>query len=220
VLFFFLKTPKFHVKSKEVHMFEHLGRGFKTIKSTPSLLFVFFHEILIFIPGYVFNEYSQPLFVDLGIPVPLIGLIIAIASLFSFFLMRNLTKITNKLQNIKTIFICDFLILAAFVGLIFWTSNIIVVLLAYYILRLLGLVRSPIFSQIKNDYIPSGSRSTTLSLLSMIDSLLDVVILVSLSMVADIGLNVIFTGCLILVILGIFSPVKLMKKRIKWKLFG
>ena len=212
-LLFFLKNPKSHIESKEVHMFEHLDRGFKTIKSTPALLFAFFHEILVFIPTYIFMEYSQPLFVDVGIPVPMIGLIIAIGMFISFFLMRNLTIITNKLGNLKTIYLSDFFILIGFVGAMLWTDNVVLILFAFYSIKLFGLIRLPIFSQIKNDYIPSGSRATTLSLMSMVDSMFDVIILISLSTIANIGLSTIFLGCIIIILLGIISPVKLFKKR-------
>ena len=194
-------------------MFEHLDRGFKTIKSTPALLFAFFHEILVFIPTYIFKEYSQPLFVDVGIPVPMIGLIIAIGMFISFFLMRNLTIITEKLGNLKTIYLSDFFVLMGFVGAMLWTDNVIIVLFAFYAIKLFGLIRLPIFSQIKNDYIPSGSRATTLSLMSMVDSMFDVIILVSLSTIANIGLPTIFLGCVIIILLGIISPVKLYNKR-------
>jgi len=212
-LLFFLKNPKTHIKSKDIHMFEHLDRGYRTIKSTPALLFAFFHEILIFIPTYIFKEYSQPLFVDAGIPVPMIGLIIAIGMFISFFLMRNLTIITNKLGNLKAIYLSDIFILIGFVGAMLWADNLIIVLFAFYSIKLFGLIRLPIFSQIKNDYIPSGSRATTLSLLSMIDSMFDVIILISLSKIANMGLSYIFLGCVIVVILGFISPIKLFKKR-------
>jgi len=211
-LLFFLKNPKANIESKDVHMFEHLGRGFKTIKSTPSLLAVFFHEILIFIPTYIFMEYSQPLFVDAGIPVPMIGFIIAISMLISFFLMRNLTAITSRLGNLKTIYLSDLFILIGFVGAMLWTNNIFVVLFAFYTIKLFGLLRSPVFSQVKNDYIPSGSRATTLSLLSMIDSAFDIIILLSLGLIANTGLPTIFLGCIVIVILGLIFPVKLLKK--------
>jgi len=207
-IFIFLKNPKVHIKSKEVGMFKHLNQGFKTIKSSPSLLFVFFHEILIFIPTYVFTEYSQPLFVELGISVPTIGIILAVFSLVSFLLLRNLSRIIDKIRGIKLIYICDFIIFLGFAGLIFFTNSIIISLLAFYSIKLLGLIRSPIFSQIKNDHIPSGSRSTTLSLLSVIDSAFDVIILLSLGLIADVGLNVIFIGCLFLVLIGLLFPVR------------
>ncbi len=212
-LLFFLKNPKIHLESKEVHMFEHLDKGFKTIKSTPALLFAFFHEILVFIPTYIFMEYTQPLFVDVGIPVPMIGLIMAIGIFISFFLMRNLSMITDKLGKLKTIYLSDFFVLMGFVGAMLWTDNLIFVLFAFYSIKLFGLIRLPVFSQIKNDYIPSGSRATTLSLMSMIDSMFDVIILISLSTIANIGLSTIYLGCVIIIVLGIISPVKLYTKR-------
>jgi hypothetical protein len=98
--------------------------------------------------------------------------------------------------------------MAAFYGMYWYVA-----ILSFFLIKTSNALRYPLFSQIKNEYIPSKSRSTTLSLLSMIDSAFDVLIFASIGFIANIGLTAIFIGCSVVVFLGLLFPVKIKESK-------
>ena len=85
----------------------------------------------------------------------------------------------------------------------------------FFIIKISLWLRYPVFSHIKNRYIPSKSRATSLSLLSMIDSAFDVLILGTLGLISKLGMNTIFMGCAIIALMGMGFPVHIKKDPIK-----
>jgi len=69
-------------------------------------------------------------------------------------------------------------------------------------------IRQPLYSGIINEHIPSGSRATTLSLLNLVDSAFDLIILGTMSFVATLGLPAIFIGCALIIGVGLLFPVR------------
>lgn len=89
------------------------------------------------------------------------------------------------------------------------TKSIFLALLVFFVIKLCNQVRYPVMSQIKNEHIPSGSRATTLSLLSMIDSFFDVLVFASLGVISNLGLSYVFLGSAVVVFVGLLFPVRL-----------
>lgn len=206
---FLLKNPDtYYKKLNRQSPFYHVGEGIKFLRKTPYLLLIFLNETLVFIPLHVFNKFDQPFLIDNGLAVALLGVLYAISSLFAYFISQNINFIEKKIPTKTIIGITGIGILLAYLSAAF-VKNIYVAILIFFILRLSNVIRYPIFSQIKNDYIPSGSRATTLSLLSMIDSFFDVIIFSSLAFIANMGLPIIFLGSAIIVFIGLLFPVKL-----------
>ena len=209
VVLFMLKNPATHyTKLKEQTMFFHVGEGIKILKKNPVLLLVFMNETMVFVPLHIFNKFDQPFLIDNGLPVALLGVLYGVSSIIAYFLARNIGFIEQKIPVKIVLGITGIAILFAYLSAAF-IQNIYVAILIFFILRLTNVIRYPIFSQIKNDYIPSGSRATTLSLLSMIDSFFDIIIFSSFALFANLGLSAIFIGCAIIVFIGLLFPVKL-----------
>lgn len=60
----------------------------------------------------------------------------------------------------------------------------------------------------QNEHIPSGSRATTLSIISLLDSVLDVMVVPLMSLLAGFGLPATFAACAGVVMLGLLFPVR------------
>lgn len=207
-LLFKLTNPK-HYDSKEVEMLKHVKQGIKFLKATPALILLFMNETLLTIPIHILNNFNQPLFKDAEIAVIFIGIIYVINSLINTIVLQNVTKINKyftrkQLVNITGIMILLGFLIAALLGA-YWYMAVV----SYLCIKTANAFRFPLFSQIKNEYIPSKSRATTLSLLSMIDSAFDVIVFTSIGLIANIGLGAIFLGCSIVVFIGLLFPVKI-----------
>jgi len=83
----------------------------------------------------------------------------------------------------------------------------------FFILKLVRAVRYPIYSQLSNDIIPSEVRATTISLLSILDSVCDLIVFGVISIIAIKGLTGILIGCAILAFIGTILPIKAVKER-------
>lgn len=195
---------KIHAKSP----FHHIKQGLTLLKKKPFLLSILMNETLVLIPLHVFNLFYQVFFINVGLAIALFGVVYAVNSLLSFFIQQNLNWIENKISQ-KTIVIGTGIatLLAFLVASV--TKSIFLALMIFFVLKLCNQIRNPITSQIKNDHIPSGSRATTLSLLSMIDSLFDVIVFASLGIISSWGLSYVFLGSAAVVFIGLIFPVQL-----------
>lgn len=195
--------------SEHLSPFNHIKNGWKIIKTTPALLLIFLNETLVMIPLHIFDHViKQPFFLDIGLPVFFIGTVFALRALSQFLLSHNLEWF-EKHFTIKSIIITtNILILLSYLAGALIDNTLITGLLLFFILTAANSLRLPFFVTLKNEYIPDGSRATTLSLLSMIDSAFDVIIFLSLAAVADLGIPIIFLGSAIVVFIGVLLPIK------------
>lgn len=149
--------------------------------------------------------------VDNGLAVALLGILYASSSVCSYFVSQNIEYIEKKIPILSLLKLTGFSVLVAYLCAAL-LDNVYLAIAVFFVLRLSNVIRYPLFTQIKNDYIPSGSRATTLSLLSMIDSFFDVLVFSSLAFFADFGLPVIFLGSAFVVLVGLMFPVKFARK--------
>lgn len=208
VILFFLKNPKSHyTKLKRKNPFHHVKKGWNILKKNKSLLILFMNETLVLIPIHVFNKFDQPFFLDNGILVATIGLIYAVNAIISFFVLQNIEWFEKKLSRKKIVIVSGIAVLLGYICAAFINSWIAAIVI--YIVVKNGIsLRMPVLSHIKNEYIPSGSRATTLSMLSMIDSAFDVLIFTMLGFVSNLGLSAIFIGSAVIVFIGLLFPIK------------
>ena len=212
VLILFLKPPKSFDMQKDKHSFEYVKSGFQNILSQKNLILLFVNECLVMIPTYVIisNEnLIQPYFITSGIPVFAIGIIYSIDALASSF-MLNSVKWAEKFFSRKVLtYITGFMIAVAFWLGALMNESVILALFVFFCVKIFFWLRYPLFQQIKNDYIPSNSRATTLSLLSMADSTFDVIILGTLGALSGYGIQNVFFVCGIIVLIGLLFPVRI-----------
>ena len=89
-----------------------------------------------------------------------------------------------------------------------YEESLWIVLGAFFVLRLGQAMRGPIYSQLKNDLIPSKIRATTLSLISVLDSAFDLIVFGILSVVAYQGITGILLASSALALIGTLTPIK------------
>ncbi|RDI39894.1 MFS transporter [Falsibacillus pallidus] len=213
IFLFFLKNPSDHLHYRE-NPFTQVAEGMKAIKKAPQLLVMFLNVTLVFIPaGAVFKNFDQPFLKDAGLPVEWIGVMYALSALMGFFASRSIHLMTKRfsrvfLMNATGLLAVGGLVLAASLGDILWTA-----LGAFFLLTFVRAVRYPIYAQLSNDLIPSEVRATTISLLSILDSVCDLVIFGSLTGLAVMGLPKLFFACAAITLIGTLLPIRAAAQR-------
>ncbi|PGA70213.1 MFS transporter [Bacillus pseudomycoides] len=208
ILLLFIKNPAVEFEYNE-SAYSQVIEGIQVIRRAPQLLIMFLNISLVFIPASaVFDNYDQLLLKNAGVPVFAIGILYAVAAIGGYFASISIGWLTRKFSRIfllnlsGALAVCGLLLAACF-GNTLWS-----VLGAFIILRFVRAIRYPIYSQLSNDIIPSHVRATTISLLSVLDSVLDLIIFGTLFILAVYGLPVMFMGCTIIALIGTCLPIK------------
>lgn len=211
-ILFLVKKPV-AIEGYRDNPFKQVREGAAVIRRTPQLLLMFLNVTIVFIPaGAVFGNFDQPFLKGAGLPISLIGIVYAIASVISFFASRFVGSLTKRFSRVSLMYVTGFLaVFALFLASLFGKS-LIIALAAFFILRFVRAIRYPIYSQLSNDWIPSHVRATTISLLSIIDSVADLIIFVTIAGIAAFGLPKIFFLCAIIAFIGTLLPIKKVNK--------
>ncbi|GAA0330161.1 MFS transporter [Bacillus carboniphilus] len=216
-LIFLLKDPMNTGVDRE-NPFTQVKSGIKAIRKEPTLLLLFLNFTLVFIPAdSVYEAFNQPIFVHAGLPVVFIGVLYALAAIGGFIVSQSVgwfsSRFTRKfLMGITGILASFGLLLSALFGESLW-----IVMGAFFVLRFGQAIRGPIYSQLKNDLIPSEVRATTLSLISVLDSAFDLILFGLLSVVAINGLNGILIASSVIALIGTLIPLQVRKRRVEVK---
>lgn len=195
------------------HPWKHVHRGWKEIRQAPYLLLLFVHVTVIFIPTYIFDHFKTPWYQKLSLPVAWIGIIVAIANFLSFLASQHLGRIVSKGREVTWMYLTGGIILIGYLLLVLF-PNIWIAIFVSLLIPLANAIRNPLYSQLSNEYISTGSRATALSLLSVLDSLFDVLIVIPMGFVASsfsvsgTGLMAIFLGCAAFTLIGLCFPVR------------
>ncbi|PGZ96158.1 MFS transporter [Bacillus pseudomycoides] len=212
VLLFFIKSPK-KLSSYREESFSQVIEGIKVIRKAPQLLVMFLNVSLVFIPASaVYDTFNQPLFTNAGLPVFAIGIMYALAAILGYFSSISIGWLTSKFSRIALMNVTGGLAVGGLLLSTFYGNTLWVVLGAFFILRFVRAIRYPIYSQLSNDIIPSHVRATTISLLSILDSILDLVIFGTLSFLAVNELPFVFAGCACIACIGTILPIKNVKE--------
>ncbi|MFC5463469.1 MFS transporter [Lederbergia graminis] len=212
-LIFFVKNPS-SIGSYRENPFKQVVSGMRAIRRAPTLLLMFINFTLVFIAAdSVYEAFNQPLFTDAGLPVVMIGVLYALAAVCGFITSQSIGWFTTKfprmlLMSVTGVLAAFGLFLSALFGDSLW-----LVLGAFFVLRIGQALRRPIYSQLKNDLIPSDIRATTLSLLSVLDSAFDLVVFGILSFVAFNGLTGILLASSIFALIGTLTPIQIKARR-------
>lgn len=206
-----VKQPSVDSFQKE-NPFSQIKSGIRVIRQAPQLLLMFLNVTLVFIPaGAVYQYFDQPLLQDVGMPVYLIGIFYAISAILGYIASNSIGWMTARYSRVMLMNISG---LSAAAGLLIsglFGSSLWIVLGSFFLLRLVRAIRYPIYSQLSNDLIPSGVRATTISLLSIVDSGLDLVVFGVLSTIALNGYSYVLIGCAIIALVGTLLPIRPVK---------
>lgn len=210
-LLFKVINPKSHSDFRE-NPFVHVKAGLNNIRKQPALIRLFVHFTIIFVASFVvFGKMEQPFLIESGLKVEWLGVLYAALSLLGLFVSNHIGWLTKRFSRIALLYVSGILTL---VGVVIASQNggsMWIALGVFLVIRLARMIRYPIYSHLQNEYIPSESRATTLSLLSIFDSVFDVIFLVSFASIASLGFNVVFTGCAIAVVIGLLIPIRAAK---------
>jgi MFS family permease len=213
VLLFFIKNPS-SMESYREESYSRVVEGLEVVKKTPQLLFMFLNVSLVFIPASaVFDNFDQPLLAHAGVPVVAIGFLYAIAAIVGYFASISIGRLTSAFSRHMLMYVtgglaAGGLFLAAFCGDTLW-----IIVGVFFLLRFIRAIRYPIYSQLSNDLIPSHVRATTISLLAVLDSLLDLAIFGILSFVVVNGLPFVLFFCAVIACTGTLLPIKSAKEK-------
>lgn len=187
----------------------HVREGLATLRRTPDLVKLFANLSIIFICSYVFWTFDQPYLTGAGLPVSWLGLVYGAYALLGLLVSRNIGRLTARFSRVGLMYGTALLTLAAIAVAALVQNSVAVGLTALLVSKLANAIRQPVAAQLQNEYIPSGSRATTLSLLSVLDSVFDVLIVVPLATAtAPFGRPVIFAGCAVIVAMALMIRVR------------
>jgi MFS family permease len=209
-VFFVLKIKQPTMDSfKRENPFSQIKSGLHVIRQAPELLLMFLNVTLVFIPaGAVYQYFDQPLMKEAGLPVYLIGVFYAISAVMGYFASNSIGWMTAKVSRVKLMSVSGLLAVIGLLLSALFGSSLWIVLGSFFVLRLVRAIRYPIYAQLSNDLIPSGIRATTISLLSIVDSVLDLVVFGVLSTIAVTGYSTVLIGCAFIALLGTILPIK------------
>ncbi|MDD2656598.1 MAG: MFS transporter [Patescibacteria group bacterium] len=140
------------------------------------------NKTLLFIGSFIAWRIYQKFFVDLGVTVMTIGISISLLQIATFIFLQKVHYFTSRFSTTKVINFINllfFLVTLVFIVLMNFSSTkfAILLLFLYQSYILLEIVRAPFFSEIYNKASFSFNRSTTLSLVSLLKSILDIPLL-------------------------------------------
>ncbi|WP_134684519.1 MFS transporter [Brevibacillus migulae] len=207
ILLLWIVNPRTFEKFRE-NPFHHIQNGWSVIRRTPDLVSLFLHFTVIFIAGTViFGKMEQPLLIDNGLPVEYLGLFYAAIAAAGLFLSHQIGFLTQRFQPRHLLLWTG---VGSSVALLIasTTPHLVSAGFAFVILRLTRVIRYPVYSQMANEYIPSQSRATTLSLLSIADSVCDLLLLTLFAGIAQWGIYPVLAGCGVMILLGSLIPVR------------
>lgn len=191
-----------------------LQTSFRDLKNNRDLLLIASHECLVMIPTLILTaNYSlaQPYLVDAGVSVPALGWVYAADALLCYLILRSVGWIEASVGRIAAIYLSGSVIVVAFLLGIF-SEHAALAVTVYLLIKLCWVFRFPLFSQLKNDHIRSENRATVLSILSMVDSLFDLLILGTLSYLAAWPIERLFIVCVSVAVLGMLIPLRPARK--------
>ncbi len=214
ILVFQVKEPKKRTSYRE-NPFTQVKDGVKVIKQAPQLLMMFLNVTLVFIPaGAVYGYFDQPLMTNAGLPVVLIGVMYACASVMGYVSSTSIGWLTSRYSRKLLMNVTGFLAVGGLLLSALFEESLLMILGAFFILRFVRAIRYPIYTQLSNDLIPSKVRATTISLLSIVDSLLDLVVFGILSTVALTGYSNVLLGCALIALIGTLLPIQKVKREV------
>jgi MFS family permease len=215
ILFVFtVKNPKIESSYRD-NPFTQVKEGLRVIRKAPQLLMMFLNVTLVFIPaGAVYGYFDQPLMTDAGLPVYLLGVMYACSALLGYFASNSIGWLTGKFTRIYLMHATGLLAVGGLLLSALLSQSLWMVIGAFFVLRYVRAIRYPIYSQLSNDLIPSGIRATTISLLSIVDSALDLVVFGTLSVVALNGYEAVLYGSAVIALLGTLLPIRKVKKEV------
>ncbi|MFC4560177.1 MFS transporter [Virgibacillus kekensis] len=213
ILILFVKNPE-NQGTYTGNPFNQIKEGLVAIKRAPQVLWMFLNITLVFIPtAAIFNKFSDKLLVDAGMEVYLLGFVFAGLAVISFFFSRSIGWMTSRIPRITFLYITGGLGVMCLFIVAFYRETLWILIGTMVLLQFIQAVRYPVYSQLANDIIPSNVRATTISLLSIIDSVCDLIVFSSVAGIAVFGFQELFLASAAIAFIGSVLPIKPVPKK-------
>jgi len=186
--------------------------AYKVIRNNKCFVRAIFSRMLLFIASFILWRFHQKFFIDIGVPIIILGAMWSLTHLALFLINQNIKKILPKKSSvfkINWLNFLTFLSLFVMVILVFYYQNIYLLLIVYFLANIFEVIRWSYFSDYFNKMSFSYNRATTLSLSNFLKSILDIPLLFIASILIDNNINYPFVLALILsFIVVVFFRVK------------
>ncbi|WMJ18739.1 MFS transporter [Geobacillus kaustophilus] len=207
-LVFLVKNPLGHGAYRGQPL-SQVKEGILAIRQAPQVLWMFLNVTLVFIPTTaIFENFSDKLLYDAGLPVSFISVVLGSLAVFSFVVSRSIGWLTTRFSRIGLMHATGALGVLALVIVALDGDALFSLFGAMVALRFVRTVRYPVYSQLSNDLIPSHVRATTISLLSIVDSLCDMLIFSSVGALATMGFSYLFLASAAVALIGCLMPIR------------
>lgn len=214
-LLFFIKNPVNHGNYRE-KLFKQVKEGLLAIRRAPQVLWMFLNITLVFIPtAAIFDNFNDKLLSDAELPIYLIGFVFAGLAILSFFVSRSIGWITAQISRVTVLYVTGGIGVVGLLLVAYFRETLWILLVIMVFLRFVRTVRYPVYAQLANDLIPSHVRATTISLLSIIDSVCDLIIFSSVAGIAVFGFEKMFLASAAIAFIGSILPIRPVNKKEK-----
>jgi MFS family permease len=202
-----IEPPSFH--EERLNPWRYAVQAAQEIKRNRPLFRLAVRGTVIFIPTYLFGQFQQPLLTGAGLPVAWIGTAVGLGGLLAWFLGNKAGSLRERFGTFRLIKGMEGLILLGVLGALAGAYlggrsalALPLVLSVLFSLRAANALRNPAISELTNAMVPSDGRSTTLSMLQLLDSVCDLVVVPLIALLANRGLTWLFAGAIVTVLVG------------------
>ncbi|MGC5326155.1 MFS transporter [Brevibacillus sp. SYSU BS000544] len=210
-LFILMKVsnPRDFGKFRE-NPFTHVKNGLNLIRQTPDIIKLFLNFTIVFIPSFViFGKVEQPYLTQAGLPVAWLGVFYAGMALMGLLISQNIGRLQKRVSNISIMRLSGLAaVIALGIASFAFGQTLVFATIVFLVVRMTRVIRYPVFSQMTNEYIPSESRATTLSLLSIGDSVFDLLMLTIFAGIATMGMSPVFAISAVICTIGVLIPIR------------
>lgn len=180
----------------------------RILRNNRKLLLFIFNKTFVTTAMLSYMFLWQPQFQVANVPIKLFGVFLGLGCIGIFFVNRNIEFLSNTFGTRVSLVSSSLLPALGFIALAFIFNPVISIIL-YLLIRITASVREPIFSELVNKELPSSTRASLLSVISMISAIFALVLRPLIGVITDIGLQWGFISLGILCLISTFLfPIK------------
>lgn len=213
----FIVNPLKELHYRDIPLMSGVADSFKVIKNNPSLIYGFLNITIVFIPTYIFQQFQQPALLESGMQTKYLGLIFAFIGISGFLLSLKSGSIANRFKAKHIILITGIILTVGYLLSFFFIDSRLMLILSVFLIGIPMSLRWPLYSTLQNQWIPSVGRATTISMLSIFDSMLDLLFLIGFGLITTFEYSHLFLACFFISLFGLCFPFRLKKEHVSRK---
>ncbi|MDD5651393.1 MAG: MFS transporter [Candidatus Nanoarchaeia archaeon] len=167
ICFSFVKQPKY--ESYKLKKLKFIS-GFKHLFSKKTLIYLFLIGVTLFLFEHAWYETKQPLLVNAGMSISILGILVAIGSIIGIIGGLLLPKLVHILKAKKSILFCILFQAVGFISI--YSNQKWIMAIGAYSLYISHITWNYVDADLIHKHIPSKIRASTLSARQMLGSLI------------------------------------------------